>query len=61
MMKKFMTVLVSLGFALGTLGCGGSQAKTSDEKSAPAAQEKPAKKSLKKAKGNRMEIAEEDE
>jgi len=58
-MKKLMTVLLSVGFALGTVACGGAPAKTKE--SAEAAPQKPAKKALKKAKGNRMEIAEEDE
>ena len=58
-MKKLLVVMMSIGFALGTVGCGGAPAKTTEK--TEAASEKPAKKALKKAKGNRMEIAEEDE
>ena len=58
-MKTLMALLVSVGFALGTMGCGSAPAKTAEKTKAAA--EKPAKKALKKAKGNRMEIAEEDE
>jgi hypothetical protein len=56
-MKKFLMVLLTATFTLGMVACGGQQATKADS----SASKKPAKKGLKKMKGNRMEVAEEDE
>ena len=57
-MKKFLMLLAACSLALGTIGCG---AKPAAKATAAPATKKPAKKGLKKMKGNRMEVAEEDE
>jgi hypothetical protein len=56
-MKKILVLLITAAFAIGSIGCGGTKAAAKSDSTA----QKPAKKSLTKAKGNRMEMAEEDE
>ena len=57
-MKKLLMLLAACSLALGSVGCGAKPAAKADAK----ADAKPAKKKgLKKMKGNRMEVAEEDE
>jgi Ni/Co efflux regulator RcnB len=57
-MKKLVILVITAAFALGTLGCGATPKAKSD---AEATKTKSAKKSLKKMKGNRMEMSVEDE
>ena len=65
-MKKLLMLLAACSLALGSVGCGAKPAAKADAKPAAKAdakaKAKPAKKKgLKKMKGNRMEVAEEDE
>ena len=48
-MKKLLTLMLAATFVIGVVGCGGQQATKADT----TATKKPAKKSLKKMKGNR--------
>jgi len=59
-MKKLAILFVAAAFSLGTIGCGAAPKAKSDS-TASKAPAKPVKKSLKKMKGNRMEMSEEDE